>query len=221
MSIKVIIADDHKIMRDGLKSMLEKQRDIEIIAEASDGRTSVELAIKLKPDVIIMDVAMPDMNGIEATRQIIEKSPKIKVIALSMHSDKQFILEMLNAGASGYLLKDCAFHELINAIHSVASNRSYLSPEIADVMIKEFKHVISKESLSVFSLLTSRERQVLQLIAEGKTTKEIAYTLKVSSKTIETYRQQIMYKLDIHSIAGLTKYAVREGLTSIEELRTP
>ena len=221
MSIKVIIADDHKIMRDGLKSMLEKQRDIEIIAEASDGRTTVELAIKLKPDVIIMDVAMPDMNGIEATRQIIEKSPKIKVIALSMHSDKQFILEMLNAGASGYLLKDCAFHELINAIHSVASNRSYLSPEIADVMIKEFKHVISKESLSVFSLLTSRERQVLQLIAEGKTTKEIAYTLKVSTKTIETYRQQIMYKLDIHSIAGLTKYAVREGLTSIEELRTP
>ena len=221
MSIKVIIADDHKIMRDGLKSMLEKQRDIEIIAEASNGRTTVELAIKLNPDVIIMDVSMPDMNGIEATRQIIGKSPKIKVIALSMHSDKQFILEMLNAGASGYLLKDCAFHELINAIHSVASNRSYLSPEIADIMIKEYKHVISKESLSVFSLLTSRERQVLQLIAEGKTTKEIAYTLKVSSKTIETYRQQIMYKLDIHSIAGLTKYAVREGLTSIEELSTP
>ena len=221
MSIKVIIADDHEIMRDGLKSMLEKQRDIEIIAETSDGRTTVELAMKLKPDVIIMDVSMPDMNGIEATRQIIEKSPKIKVIALSMHSDKQFILEMLNAGASGYLLKDCAFHELINAIHSVASNRSYLSPEIADVMIKEFKHVISKESLSAFSLLTSRERQVLQLIAEGKTTKEIAYTLEVSTKTIETYRQQIMDKLDIHSIAGLTKYAVREGLTSIEELRTP
>lgn len=217
MSIKVIIADDHKIMRDGLKSMLEKQRDVEIIAEASDGRTTVELAIKLKPDVIIMDIAMPDMNGIEATRQIIEKSPKIKVIALSMHSDKQFILEMLNAGASGYLLKDCASHELVNAIHSVASNRSYLSPEIADVMIKEFKHVISKENLSAFSLLTPRERQVLQLIAEGKTTKEIAYTLKVSSKTIETYRQQIMDKLDIHTIAGLTKYAVREGLTSIEE----
>jgi DNA-binding NarL/FixJ family response regulator len=221
VSIKVIIADDHKIMRDGLKSMLEKQRDIEIIAETLDGRTTVELAMKLKPDVIIMDVSMPDMNGIEATRQIIKKSPKIKVIALSMHSDKQFILEMLNAGASGYLLKDCAFHELINAIHSVASNRSYLSPEIADVMIKEFKHVISKESLSAFSLLTPRERQVLQLIAEGKTTKEIAYTLKVSTKTIETYRQQIMDKLDIHSIAGLTKYAVREGLTSIEELRTP
>jgi DNA-binding NarL/FixJ family response regulator len=221
VSIKVIIADDHKIMRNGLKSMLEKQRDIEIIAEASDGRTTVDLAMKLKPDVIIMDVSMPDMNGIEATRQIIKKSPEIKVVALSMHSDKQFILEMLTAGASGYLLKDCAFHELINAIHSVASNRSYLSPEIADVMIKEYKHVISKESLSVFSLLTSRERQVLQLIAEGKTTKEIAYTLKVSTKTIETYRQQIMYKLDIHSIAGLTKYAVREGLTSIEELRTP
>lgn len=216
MSIKVIIADDHKIMRDGLKSILEKQRDIEIIAEASDGRMTVELAIKLKPDVIIMDIAMPDMNGIEATRQIIEKSPKIKVIVLSMHSDQQFIIEMLNAGASGYLLKDCAFLELVNAIHAVMAKRSYLSPDIAHIMIEEYKHVLSKGKLSVFSILTSRERQVLQLIAEGKTTKEIAYTLKVSSKTIETYRRQTMDKLDIHTIAGLTKYAVREGLTSIE-----
>jgi len=217
MTVKVIIADDHEIMRDGLKSMLEKQRDIEIIAEASDGRTTAELAIKLKPDVIIMDVSMPDLNGIEATRQIIEKSPKIKVIALSMHSDRQFMVEMLNAGASGYLLKDCAFHELFNAIHAVMANRSYLSPDIAHIMIEEYKHVLSRGKLSVFSILTPREREVMQLIAEGKTTKEIAFTLKVSTKTIETYRQQIMDKLNIHTIAGLTKYAIREGMTSLEE----
>lgn len=217
MSIKVILADDHQIMRNGLRSLLEKQPGIQVIAEAADGRTTVDLAIKLKPDIIIMDVTMPDMNGIEATSRIIENTPGIKVIALSMHSDKQFIIEMLNAGASGYLLKDCAFHELINAIHAVMAKRSYLSPDIAHIMIEEYKHVLSKGKLSVFSILTPRERQVLQLIAEGKTTKEIAYALKVSSKTIETYRQQIMDKLDIHTIVGLTKYAVREGLTSIEE----
>jgi len=177
----------------------------------------VDLATKLKPDVIIMDVSMPDMNGIEATSRIIEKTPKIKVIALSMHSDRQFIIEMLNAGASGYILKDAAFSELINAIHAVMANRSYLSPEIAHIMIEEFKHILSKEKLSVFSILTPREREVLQLIAEGKTTKEIAFKLKVSVKTAETYRQNIMDKLDIHTIAGLTKYAVREGLTTLGE----
>ncbi|MBM4137437.1 MAG: response regulator transcription factor [Nitrospira sp.] len=215
MSIKVILADDHKIMRDGLRSLLEKQPGIKVIAEAEDGRTTVDLAIKLKPDMVIMDVTMPDMNGIEATFRIIENAPKIKVIALSMHSDKQFIIEMLNAGASGYLLKDSAFSELVNAIHAVMTNRSYLSPDIAHIMIEEYKHILSKEKLSVFSILTPREREVLQLIAEGKTTKEIAYTLKVSTKTIETYRQQIMDKLDIHTIAGLTKHAVREGLTQL------
>jgi len=209
------LADDHKIMRDGLRSLLEKQPGIKVIAEAEDGRTTVDLAIKLKPDMVIMDVTMPDMNGIEATFRIIENAPKIKVIALSMHSDKQFIIEMLNAGASGYLLKDSAFSELVNAIHAVMTNRSYLSPDIAHIMIEEYKHILSKEKLSVFSILTPREREVLQLIAEGKTTKEIAYTLKVSTKTIETYRQQIMDKLDIHTIAGLTKHAVREGLTQL------
>ncbi|MBM4136520.1 MAG: response regulator transcription factor [Nitrospira sp.] len=217
MSIRVILSDDHQIIRDGLRSLLEKQPGIEVIAEAADGRTTVDLATKLKPDVIIMDVSMPDMNGIEATSRIIEKTPKIKVIALSMHSDRQFIIEMLNAGASGYILKDAAFSELINAIHAVMANRSYLSPEIAHIMIEEFKHILSKEKLSVFSILTPREREVLQLIAEGKTTKEIAFKLKVSVKTAETYRQNIMDKLDIHTIAGLTKYAVREGLTTLGE----
>jgi len=158
---------------------------------------------------------MPDMNGIEATRQIIRPDSRIKVIALSVHSDKRFVIEMLNAGASGYLLKDCAFEELANAIRTVRSNRSYLSPAITDIMLNDYRHMLSKETLSVFSLLTAREREVLQLIAEGKTTKDIAAALSVSVKTIETYRQQIMEKLDIHSIAKLTKYAIKEGLTTL------
>ena len=185
-----------------------------MIGEAADGRSAVDLTVKLKPDVIIMDVTMPDMNGIEATSRIIEKTPGIKIIALSMHSDKQFIVEMLNAGASGYLLKDAAFSEMVNAIHAVMTNRSYLSPDIAHTVIEEYKQ-LSKEKLSVYSILTPREREVLQLIAEGKTTKEIAFKLDVSVKTAETYRQNIMDKLDIHTIAGLTKYAVREGLTRL------
>ncbi len=215
MSIRVIVADDHNIMRDGLKALIEKQPDIEVIGEAADGRTTIDLAMKLSPDVILMDIAMPDMNGIEATKRIIEKLPKVRIVALSMHSDKKFIAEMLNAGASGYLLKDCAAQEIAHAIHTVMSNRSYLSPAITDIMINDYKHLLFRETLSVFSLLTMREREVLQLLAEGRTTKEIAGHLNVSVKTIETHRQQIMYKLDIHTVAGLTKYAIREGLTTL------
>ena len=215
MSIRVILADDHKIMRNGLRALLEKHQDIEIVGEAADGRTAIDLALKHSPDVILMDVSMPDMNGIEATKKTIEKSPKVKIVALSMHSDKKFIAEMLNAGASGYLLKDCAAQELIQAIHTVMKNRSYLSPDIAEIMIKEYKQIVSRENLSAHSLLTSREREVLQLLAEGKTMKEIAFALEISVKTAETYRQHIMDKLDIHTIAGITKYAIREGLTTL------
>jgi len=215
MSIRIIIADDHKIMRDGLRSLIEKQHNMEIIGEAANGRTTVTLALKLSPDVIVMDVSMPDMNGIEATRKIIEKSPRVKILALSMFSDKKFVAEMLSAGASGYLLKDSAARELMHAIQAVVKNRSYLSPAIADIMIEEYRQIVTKENLSVFSLLTSREREVLQYIAEGKTIKEIAFALKISVKTAETYRQHIMDKLDIHTIAGLTKYAIKEGLTSL------
>jgi len=217
MKTRIILADDHKLLREGVKALLSQQSGMEVVAEADDGRTTVHLVKKLSPDVVIMDISMPDLNGIEATRQILKSSPKVKVIALSMHSDKRFILEMLNAGASGYLLKDCALDELINAIHAVVSNRSFISPSIAEVIIKEkeYRHIVSKENLSVFSLLTVREREVLQFLAEGKTVKEIAYDLHLSVKTIETYRQNIMAKLDIHTIAGLTKYAIREGITSL------
>jgi DNA-binding NarL/FixJ family response regulator len=216
MSIRIILADDHKIIRNGLRALIDKQHNIEIIGEAADGRTTVTLALKLSPDVIVMDVSMPDMNGIEAARKIIKNSPGVKILALSMHSDKKFVAEMLNAGASGYLLKDCAARELMHAIQAVVKNCLYMSPDIAEIMIKEYKQIVSKENLSVHSLLTSREREALQLLAEGKTTKEIAFALDISVKTAETYRQHIMNKLDIHTIAGLTKYAIREGLTSVE-----
>ena len=216
MNIGILLADDHKIVREGIKALIEKQTDMEVIAETEDGRTTVQLALQLLPNVVIMDVGMPDMNGIEATRQIIANSPNVKIIALSMHSDRRFVAEMLKAGASGYLLKDCAVEELINAVHAVVENRTYLSPNIVDSVIKDYTYLLSKEDLSVFSILTTREREVLQLLSEGKTTKEIASHLKISVKTVETYKQKIMDKLNIHSVAELTKYAIREGLTSLD-----
>jgi DNA-binding NarL/FixJ family response regulator len=218
MSIRVLIADDHKIMLAGLRSLLEKQTDIEVVGEADNGRKAVQMAQEKKPDVIVMDVSMPDLNGIEATKQIIESLPETRVIALSMHSDKRFVMGMLRAGASGYLLKDCASQELANAIVQVAGGKKYLSPEITGVVIDDFLlgGGSSEEVATAASQLSPREREVLQLIAEGWSTKQIASHLYVSIKTIETHRRQIMKKLDLHSIADLTKYAIREGLTSIE-----
>jgi DNA-binding NarL/FixJ family response regulator len=217
MGITVLIADDHKIMLAGLRSLLEKQADIEVIAEAENGRKAVQYATDKKPDVVVMDVSMPDLNGIEATKQIVESLPETRVIALSMHSDKRFVMGMLRAGAFGYLLKDCASQELANAIHQVAVGKKYLSPEITGVVIDDFLLGVSSEEVATAtSRLSAREREVLQLIAEGWSTKQIASHLYVSVKTIETHRRQIMKKLDLHNIADLTKYAIREGLTSIE-----
>jgi len=217
MTIRVMIADDHKIMLAGLRSLLEKQSGIDVVGEAENGRKAVQMAREIKPDVVVMDVSMPDLNGIEATTQINESLPETRVIALSMHSDKRFVMGMLRAGAAGYLLKDCASQELANAITQVAGGKKYLSPEITGVVIDDFLQGGSaEEDKSVTSVLSAREREVLQLIAEGWSTKQIASHLYVSIKTIETHRRQIMKKLDLHSIADLTKYAIREGLTSVE-----
>lgn len=215
MSIKILLADDHKILREGLRALLEKHSDIKIVAEADNGRTAVQLAKELSPDIVIMDITMPDLNGIEATRKIIADVPQVKVIVLSMHSDRRLIREMLNAGASGYLVKDCIFKEILSAIHEVRNNKIYLGSTIANGFVKDSKHRISDTDLSAFSILTPREREVLQLISEGKSTSQIASILNISIKTVETFRQHIMEKLDIHSVAQLTKYAIREKLTSI------
>ena len=217
MSVKVILADDHRIMREGLRSLLEREDGIEVVGEAGDGRTTVELARRLQPDVVVMDISMPDLNGVEATRQISSEYPGIRVLALSMHSDKRFVAGVLGAGASGYLLKDCALDELVRAIRVVVAGQIYLSPGIAGTVVQGYMSRLQKMEAPAFASLTPREREVLQLIAEGKTMKEIAGMLTVSVKTAETHRQQIMKKLDIRSVAELTKYAVREGLTSLEK----
>jgi two-component system response regulator NreC len=216
MSVKILIADDHRIVRQGLRTLLQKEPDLEVVAEADDGRTTVRLAREFSPEVIIMDVAMPDLNGIEATRQVLSEFPKAKVIALSMYADRRFVINMLKAGASGYLLKDCAFEELIRAIRSVLINKTYLSAGVTDIVVKDYMQGSPPQGATVFSVLTPREREVLQLMAEGRTTNQIANSLHVSVKTIETHRQQVMNKLDIHSVAELTKYAIREGLTTLE-----
>jgi len=215
MSIRIIIADDHKIVRNGLRSLIEKELDIDVIAEADNGRTAVRITLELAPEVVVMDIAMPDLNGIEATRQIIAALPGTKVIALSMHADKRYVMEMLKAGASGYVLKDNAYEELASAIRTALNNHTYLSRQVAEIVIGDYVKLAQTGKDSVFSLLSAREREVLQLLAEGKSTAQIAESLYISVKTVETYRQHIMEKLNIRSIAELTKYAIREGLTSL------
>ncbi len=215
MNVTILLVDDHEVMRQGLRALLEKQPGMEVIGEAVDGRMAVRLAGELHPQVVIMDVAMRDMNGMEATRQIVAGARDARVIALSMHSDQEFVMGMFKAGASGYLPKDCAFAELSAAIREVASGRSYVEPRIAGVVIKECVRRASKPDSSPSSILTAREREVLQLLAEGKSTKQVAGQLSLSAKTVETHRRQTMEKLGIHSVAGLTKYAIRTGLTSL------
>jgi DNA-binding NarL/FixJ family response regulator len=216
MKVKVVIADDHQIVRQGLRHLLEREPDLEVAAEAEDGRSTVRLVRELQPAVVIMDVAMPDLNGIEATRQIVGEFPKIRVIALSMYADKRFVTNMLKAGASGYLLKDCAFEELVRAIRVVLTHKTYLSPGVTDIVVKDYMSGSPPSEASVFSVLTPREREVLQLMSEGRSTNRIADCLHVSVKTVETHRQQVMNKLNLRSVAELTKYAIREGLTSVE-----
>ncbi len=213
MAINILLADDHGIVRDGLRSLLEKEPGMRVIGEASSGREAVRFVSELLPDVVILDIGMPDLNGIEASCQMKAKHPEMKILALSMHSDKRFVTRMFSAGASGYLLKDCAFEELTGAIHTVLRNQTYLSPSIAGQVVKDYVRRLDETEAAK---LTPREREVIQLLAEGKSTKRIAAELNISVKTVETHRTQIMEKLNIDSIARLTKFAIREGLTSLD-----
>ncbi|MEW6439855.1 MAG: response regulator transcription factor [bacterium] len=216
MNIRILVADDHGILRDGLRSLIEAEPNLVLVGEAADGRTAIELASKLSPDVAVVDVAMGGLNGIETTRQIRKIKPDIKVLALSVHSDRSVVAEMLLAGASGYVQKSCAFDELARAIRTVIGNQVYLSAEIADVVTKDYVRRLSESKSSAFSLLSDREREVLQLLAEGKSTKQVASTLHVSAKTVETHRMQIMRKLKATSLAELVRYALREKLTFLD-----
>jgi DNA-binding NarL/FixJ family response regulator len=215
MKTKILLVDDHKILRDGICSIVKGYPDMEVIGEAANGKEALRLVKELSPDVVIMDISMPDLNGIDATRRIIADNPNIKVIALSMHHDKQFVSEIFKAGASGYLLKDCAFDELEHAVNIVMDGKTYINPQIASLVIESLVNQPQATSQKSFSLLTDREREVLQLISEGQSTKDIASKLSVSAKTIESHRRQVMGKLNIRNIAELTKYAIREGLTSV------
>jgi two-component system, NarL family, response regulator NreC len=213
--VKILIVDDHRIMREGLRAILERQPEMNVVGEASNGREAVALAHKLRPDVIVMDITMQGLNGIDATRRITSELPDTKVIGLSMNSDRRYVLEMLSAGASGYLLKNAASEELTRAIEAATANRKYVSPLIADAVVDS---AIREAALQggTDRALSGREREVLQLLAEGRTSKEIASKLGVAVPTVETHRRQIMSKLSIRSIAELTKYAIREGLTSLD-----
>ena len=213
--IKVVITDDHMIFRDGLRSLLDRQPDMEVVAEADNGRVALKHTKELSPDVVIMDIGMSELNGIDATRQIVKMSPGVKVLALSMYSDKRFVKEMLKAGASGYMLKDSAFTELIDAIRVIVGNKIYISPGVASIVLDGYLEDSTQSDGSIRSLLTSREIEVLQLLAEGKSMKQIALSLSLSIKTIESHRTKVMQKIDADNIADLTKYAIREGIISL------
>jgi DNA-binding NarL/FixJ family response regulator len=215
MSLKLVLADDHRMMREGLRSMLENQPDIEVVGEAADGKDAVEMVRRLAPDVIVMDINMPRLDGIDATRQICADTPQTKVVVLSMHTERPFVYEIIRAGAAAYVLKDSAINELIQAIHAAVAGQIYLSPRIAGTLVDDFVHQTHKAAPAKEVALTTRELEVLQLLAQGKSTKEIAFHLRLSVKTVETHRRQIMKKLDLHSVAELTKYAIRRGLTSL------
>lgn len=218
MPTRIVLCDDHQIIREGLRSLLEGQSDLRVVGEAINGLDAIKLVRDKNPDLVILDIAMPEMNGIAAARRISADHPKVKIIGLSMHSDRHFVTEMLSAGASGYMLKDSAFNELTGAIRTIMAGGLFVSPHIAGNVLDEFlrrarpNQVPAKHAAE----LSQREREILQLIAEGHSTKVIAGRLNVSVKTIETHRQHIMQKVGTDNVAALTKYAVREGITSLE-----
>ena len=216
MSIAVFIADDHTVVRDGLRLLIETQSDMKVVSEASNGREAARQVLRTNPDVVIMDLAMPELNGVEATRQIRENCPATKVIILSMHSSSEHIFQALKAGAHGYLLKESAGMEVISAIRVVHSGKRYLSEKIGDQMIDEYIHNREiVETGSPLSKLSTREREILQLVVEGKSSADIGRTLFISPKTVETYRSRLMQKLGISDLAGLIKFAIQHGITSL------
>jgi DNA-binding NarL/FixJ family response regulator len=216
MTISVLLADDHAVVRDGLRLLIETQSDMNVISEASDGREAAKQATRMNPDVVIMDIAMPELNGVEATRQIREGCPSTKVVILSMHSSSEHIFQALKAGAHGYLLKDSAGMEVIKAIRAVVSGKRYLSEKIGEQMVDEYIHNREiAEAGSPLSKLSSREREIIQLVAEGKSSADIAKILFISPKTVETYRSRLMQKLGISDLPGLIKFAINYGITSL------
>ena len=217
MNVRILLVDDHKMMRDGLRAILNRREDFEVVGEADDGRSALSLVSATSPDVVVMDVGMPHMNGIEATRRIQKEAPNARVVALSTHSDRRYVQNMIAAGAAGYVLKEAASEDLLRAVDAVARGESYLSSQITGVVFDSLRASrTSRDATSAYSLLGAREREVLQLLAEGMTSKEIAARLSLSTKTVETHRRNISQKLGLHSIAALTKFAVREGLTTLD-----
>lgn len=219
MPIRLMLVDDHKIVREGLRSLLAKELDVQVVGEAEDGLDALKLCGQLKPDVVVMDVTMQGLNGIDATRELRASHPDVRVIALSMHRDRRYVSDMLAAGASGYLIKDSAYDELATAVRTVNDGRPYLSKAVADVVVEDYMARMSGAQVAgppSAKTLSTREREVLQLVAEGHSTKETAALLHLSVKTVETHRRQIMDKLRIYNVAGLVKYAIREGLVSLE-----
>lgn len=214
--MKILIADDHGIVRQGLKSLIQNSLNMEVVGEAEDGLAAVRLVKQLEPDVVIMDITMPNLNGVEATRIILENHPNVRVVALSMHPEKHIVKEVLEAGASAYVLKSYLFDELSRALEAVEDNQRYLSPRITDVVIEDYVKQPLGGSLEQVEKLTSRDRQIIQMLAEGKTIKQIALALHISPKTADASRRKIMGKLGVTNIADLVKYAVREGITSLE-----
>ena len=218
MKIHILIVDDHALVREGLKALLDDEPDFEVVGEAADGITAVEQAKQLRPQLVIMDIAMPNLNGIEATRKILHSRPQTHIIGLSGHTNEEYVREMLSVGASAYVTKSRPYEELLRALREVTQGRKYLRPDIAQTVIDDYVELRQHSSENpAFMTLTDREREVLQQVAEGHSTKEIADHLGVSDKTIDTHRSNLMEKLNIHSIAELTKYAVRAGLTTLDE----
>lgn len=216
MTRSVLLADDHKIFRDGLRPLLAADGEFVIAGEADNGFDALELCRSLNPDLAVLDISMPGLNGIEVTRRLRHEAPEVKVIILSMHSDRRFVLEALKAGARGYVLKDAGFNELLAGALAVCEGRIFLGTAVNEQVIRDYIGVADTESSSVFSLLSAREREVLQMLAEGLSTKDIADRLNLSGKTVDSHRKAVMDKLDIHSLAELTRYAIREGLTPLD-----